>query len=339
MKQGNREQVDSAEPSPKRRRVEFDVITLDLAENARPEELRKRSDSDLEKLREQLSDLDLEKLRKQQSDSGLENLYDQLSSPACATELPFPFPGKGKPVERFAITDGIYWSYVGREYFTTLLNEVTQLMGSGTRKFSLHETIGYGKSYLLAALTNALDVEEKNGDTVSNDRKKDVLNSRFCLKSWGPFPISQRTIINKIGFTSQHKVIYSASANYQARVRTVQTQTNDKKLYVYGGFSAKEMEQWWIRKKDALPDEYKAGDLETFKPKIEDITGCIPLLLDRCIVKEKIDPSAPKLNEVFSQVQDFMLKIQKEHSTGICRFYTPSNGLAKSLTYEAIAIM
>ena len=105
---GNREQVDSAEPSLKRGRIEFDVITLDLAENVRnlryyylllqclgPEELRKRSDSDLEKLREQLSDLDLEKL------------YDQLSRPACTAELPFPFPGKGKPVERFAITDGI----------------------------------------------------------------------------------------------------------------------------------------------------------------------------------------------------------------------------------------
>ena len=73
------------------------------------------------------------------------------------------------------------------------------------------------------------------------------------------------------------------------------------------------MEQWWIRKKDALPDEYKAGDLETFKSEVEDITGRIPLLLDRCIVKGKIDLSAPKLNEVFSQVQDFMLKIQKEH--------------------------
>ena len=282
--------------------MEFDVIPLDLAENARnlryylllqclgPEELRKRSDSDLEKLREQLSDLDLEKLRKQQSDSGLEKLYDQLSRPACTTELPFPFPGKGKPVERFAITDGIYWSYVGREYFTTLLNEVTQFMGSVTRELSLYGTIGYGKSYLLAALvcyltvngtrivyipdcrecckdplnyflaamlftwadnikaqeaimklksmddiwdffqnkrnilfivdqTNALDVEEKSGDTVCNDRKKDV-------RKWIDW------------FTSQHKVIYSASANYQARVRTVQKQTNDKKLYVYGGFSA-----------------------------------------------------------------------------------------------------
>ena len=71
------------------------------------------------------------------------------------------------------------------------------------------------------------------------------------------------------------------------------------------------MEEWWIRKKDALPDEYKAGDLKTFKSKIEDITGCIPLLLDRCIVKEKIDQSAPKLNEVFSQVQDFYVEDPK----------------------------
>lgn len=163
-------------------------------------------------------------------------------------------------------------------------------MGSATRKLSLYGTIGYGKSYLLAALvcyltvngtrivyipdcrecceeplnyflaamlftwaddikaqeaimrlksmddiwdffknkrnilfivdqTNALDVEEKSGDTVSNDRKKDV-------RKWIDW------------FTSQHKVIYSVSANYQARVRTVQKQTNDKKLYVYGGFSA-----------------------------------------------------------------------------------------------------
>jgi hypothetical protein len=155
---GNREQVDSAEPSPKRRRVEFDVITLDLAENARnlryylllqclgPEELRKRSDSDLEML------------RKQQSDSGLEKLYDQLSRPACTTELPFPFPGMGKPIERFTFTDGICWSYMGREYFITLLNEVTQLMGSVTRKLSLYGTIGYGKSYLLAALVCYLTV-------------------------------------------------------------------------------------------------------------------------------------------------------------------------------------
>jgi len=114
------------------------------------------------------------------------------------------------------------------------------------------------------------------------------------------------------------------------------------------------MEQWWIRNNKALPDEYKAddldkdragdldkdtagdldkdkagdldkntagdldkdtagdldedkaGDLKTFKSDVQDITGCIPLLLDKCIVKGKIDLAAPKLSQVFNQVQEFM---------------------------------
>ena len=83
------------------------------------------------------------------------------------------------------------------------------------------------------------------------------------------------------------------------------------------------MQQWWIRNNDALPDEYKAdnldkykaGDLKTFKSEVEDITGRIPLLLDKCIVEGKINLSAPKLNQVFSQVQQFMFTIYdlKEH--------------------------
>ena len=72
------------------------------------------------------------------------------------------------------------------------------------------------------------------------------------------------------------------------------------------------MQQWWIRNNDALPDKYKADDLETFKSEAEDITGCIPLLLDSCIVVGKINLSAPKLNQVFSQVQRFMYTIEKQ---------------------------
>ena len=85
------------------------------------------------------------------------------------------------------------------------------------------------------------------------------------------------------------------------------------------------MQQWWIRNNNALPDEYKAddldkntagdldkdtaGDLKTFKSDVEDITGCIPLLLDKCIVKGKIDLAAPILGQVFNQVQWFMFDI------------------------------
>jgi hypothetical protein len=79
------------------------------------------------------------------------------------------------------------------------------------------------------------------------------------------------------------------------------------------------MQQWWIWNNNALPDEYKAddldedtaGDLKTFKSEAQDITGCIPLLLDKCIVKGKIDLAAPRLGQVFTQVQQFMFNIYK----------------------------
>lgn len=228
-------------------------------------------------------------LREQYPDQ--EELRKQLSNPALVTRLPFPFSGEGKPTERFTILDGKYWSYMGREYFTTLLDEVTRLMESETRKLSLYGTIGYGKSHLLAALAcyltvggtrvvyvpdcreccerpftyfqaamlftwandtemqedimklesmedidlffrnqpakllfiydqmNGLDLEDEKHDTVSNSRKQE-------LRKWMD------------AFAQSHKVIYSASANYKARVRMEQKQTNDWKLYVYGGFSA-----------------------------------------------------------------------------------------------------
>ena len=77
------------------------------------------------------------------------------------TTLPFPFPGEGKLTDRFTILDDDSWSYMGREYFTTLLNKVTKLMGSATREISLYGTIGFGKSHLLAALVCYLTVAGK----------------------------------------------------------------------------------------------------------------------------------------------------------------------------------
>jgi hypothetical protein len=96
------------------------------------------------------------------------------------------------------------------------------------------------------------------------------------------------------------------------------------------------MQQWWIRNKDAIPDKYKAADLDkdtaadldedtvvdldedpavalkTFKSDVENITGCIPLLLDKCIMNGKIDLTAPKLLQVFDQVQFFMVETKRD---------------------------
>jgi len=66
--------------------------------------------------------------------------------------------------------------------------------------------------------TNALDPEGGEDNTVSD-------KTRNKVRKW----------IH--AFAANHKVVYSASANYQTRVRTEQKQTNDWKLYVYGGFS------------------------------------------------------------------------------------------------------
>jgi hypothetical protein len=72
------------------------------------------------------------------------------------------------------------------------------------------------------------------------------------------------------------------------------------------------MKQWWARNNDVLPNDYTQDDLETFKSEVEDLTGCIPLLLDKCKVNGKIDLSAPALRKVFEHVQFFMDKIQRE---------------------------
>jgi hypothetical protein len=63
------------------------------------------------------------------------------------------------------------------------------------------------------------DLEIEGTDPISN-------SARQSLRSW----------IDK--FTFQHKTVFSASANYKARVRMELKQTNEMRLSIYGGFSA-----------------------------------------------------------------------------------------------------
>ena len=70
------------------------------------------------------------------------------------------------------------------------------------------------------------------------------------------------------------------------------------------------MDQWWKQHEDKLPKGYNDDELKIFKSDVEDITGCIPLLLDRCMETGEIDLSAPELLKVFNQVQQFMASIK-----------------------------
>ncbi|KAF8453659.1 hypothetical protein BGX38DRAFT_1268461 [Terfezia claveryi] len=113
----------------------------------------------------------------------------------------------------------------------------------------------------------------------------------------------------------------SEKADRQAAFESILGQIRGSPRTVTEGGIRTEMEQWWIGNKDALPDKYKAnyldevkaGDFKSFKSEVEDITGHIPLLLDKSIVERKINLSAPNFEQDFNQVQDFMLTIEKNY--------------------------
>ena len=62
------------------------------------------------------------------------------------------------------------------------------------------------------------------------------------------------------------------------------------------------MDQWWKRHKVGMGG-YKRSD-------VEDITGCIPLLLDKCVVDEKIDLTVTDLRSIYNKAVDFVQGIR-----------------------------
>jgi len=71
------------------------------------------------------------------------------------------------------------------------------------------------------------------------------------------------------------------------------------------------MKQWWEQNNKAIPDCEK-NEIELFKNRVEDLTGCVPLLLNGCIVNEKIDLSADALHNVSIQVQTFIYNMKRK---------------------------
>ena len=73
------------------------------------------------------------------------------------------------------------------------------------------------------------------------------------------------------------------------------------------------MKQWWEQNNEAIPDCEK-NEVELFKNRVEDLTGCIPLLLNKCVVNGKIDLSVDALKTISRQVQSFMSKIERKEN-------------------------
>jgi hypothetical protein len=71
------------------------------------------------------------------------------------------------------------------------------------------------------------------------------------------------------------------------------------------------MNQWWIQHSDIDTGSYKRRD-------IEDLTGCIPLLLDKCVVGKKIDLTVAYLRELCHKAVSFAEDIRaKTKGTGV----------------------
>src|SRR5256885_2317800 len=68
------------------------------------------------------------------------------------------------------------------------------------------------------------------------------------------------------------------------------------------------MDQWWIRHSDIDMGGYKRRD-------VEDVTGRIPLLLEKCIVGGKIDLTVNSLRDIYNNAASFVQEI-RDKTTG-----------------------
>ncbi|KIX01150.1 uncharacterized protein Z518_08875 [Rhinocladiella mackenziei CBS 650.93] len=106
-----------------------------------------------------------------------------------------------------------------------------------------------------------------------------------------------------IRFTSSHKTILSSSANSTDDLEEFKHQTYNWVVRVYGGFTKTEMKQWWRQHKGIKLRGYT-------RDKVEDFTGCIPLLLKQFVKNGEVDLTAPKFNQIYDDSVHFVQRIR-----------------------------
>ena len=68
-----------------------------------------------------------------------------------------------------------------------------------------------------------------------------------------------------------------------------------------------EMDQWWKRSKIQLGGYTRS--------EVEDVTGRIPLLLNKCVVDGKIDLTVDDLRDIYDKAVNFVQEI-RDRTTG-----------------------
>jgi hypothetical protein len=88
------------------------------------------------------------------------------------------------------------------------------------------------------------------------------------------------------------------------------------------------MDQWWKRHKVDMGG-YKRSD-------VEDITGCIPLLLDKCVVDGKIDLTVTDLRNIYNKAVDFVqgIRANKTADSIEWKWYVRPSTLRTLLTFQ-----
>jgi len=85
------------------------------------------------------------------------------------------------------------------------------------------------------------------------------------------------------------------------------------------------MKHWWERNKGLIDGGIVRGGYTT--DEIEDFTGCIPLLLESCVVGGKIDLHAEAITSVWKQVAMFISKVKENAIGESWERYAPSLNL------------
>jgi hypothetical protein len=74
-----------------------------------------------------------------------------------------------------------------------------------------------------------------------------------------------------------------------------------------------EMDEWWKRHSDIEMTDDEKSDFE-------DITGRIPLLLDKCMVNGEIDLTADYLRHIYDKAAGFVQEVRDKKMENVSRW-------------------
>jgi hypothetical protein len=72
------------------------------------------------------------------------------------------------------------------------------------------------------------------------------------------------------------------------------------------------MAEWWHQNESVIPRTHAWSKPEDYRKEVEDLTGCIPLLLDKSVINGNIDLANEDLRKIHDQVQQFMRNLKED---------------------------